>query len=560
MNLKHIDNLLNKLTNKKILFVICSLIILLKFLPYFILGERFPMIIHDNLDSSVAWIKILLSSGHLFSFKDYQIDQVMNGLPRSSLLGNNDICLFWFKLFGMYWGIVANKVVISVIGFIGMYLLLIKHFLPENKVILIPFGVATSFAVLPFWFDLSVGGLPLLLYAFLNIRKRNFHYSNWLIIGIFPFYSSLVNSGFFFIIVIVALGFYDILKTRQISYPLILGLVLLSLMYVLSNFRLFYSLIISPAYISHRKEFVFTATGFVDSIKNAVHIFINGEYQADSLHLFVLPAVLISFILIWEAGESFKRIKFILGFLFLTSLFYSFLFWKGMTPVLYYLWSLIPIQLQRFNWLHPMFWYILFGISLLVISSKLRIGKYLVLILIVAQLSFEFLHHELILNRNSPAFRAFFAERQFSDIRKYIGDSLNTYRVISVGMHPAVAQYNGFYTLDGYFSNYPLSYKHQFREIIRNELDKDGFIKAYFDTWGSRCYAFSSELKNNLMICKNNNTIKIERLSYNYDLFKSMGGQYILSAVEIKSDKNLVLKKVFTDDISCWDIFLYKVD
>ena len=65
------------------------------------------------------------------------------------------------------------------------------------------------------------------------------------------------------------------------------------------------------------------------------------------------------------------------------------------------------------------------------------------------------------------------------------------YRVASIGIHPAIAQYNGFYTLDTYNNFYPLSYKHEFRKIIEKELEKNKKIRNYFDAWGGRCYFFT---------------------------------------------------------------------
>ena len=51
-----------------------------------------------------------------------------------------------------------------------------------------------------------------------------------------------------------------------------------------------------------------------------------------------------------------------------------------------------------------------------------------------------------------------------------------------------------FYTLDGYFANYPLYYKHKFYNVIENELERDPYFKSYFLDWGSKCYAFSTEI------------------------------------------------------------------
>ena len=127
-------------------------------------------------------------------------------------------------------------------------------------------------------------------------------------------------------------------------------------------------------------------------------------------------------------------------------------------------------------------------------------------------------------------------------------------------MHPAVSLYNNFYTLDGYCANYPLTYKHEFRKIIAGELSKDYEIKSYFDDWGSRCYAFSAELGRSYLFGKNSKK-KIDHLDYDTSAFKTMGGQYIISALEIDTltNKNYNLCKVFENKQSYWKIYLYKV-
>lgn len=42
---------------------------------------------------------------------------------------------------------------------------------------------------------------------------------------------------------------------------------------------------------------------------------------------------------------------------------------------------------------------------------------------------------------------------------------------------------HGFYTVDGYSNNYPLEYKHRFREVIAAELEKNEEVRVYFDLW-----------------------------------------------------------------------------
>ena len=45
-----------------------------------------------------------------------------------------------------------------------------------------------------------------------------------------------------------------------------------------------------------------------------------------------------------------------------------------------------------------------------------------------------------------PSVKEFFAEEQFKEIKEYINGQPEEYRVASIGIHPAIAQYNGFFT------------------------------------------------------------------------------------------------------------------
>jgi hypothetical protein len=150
----------------------------------------------------------------------------------------------------------------------------------------------------------------------------------------------------------------------------------------------------------------------------------------------------------------------------------------------------------------------------------------------------------------------------YSKIDKFIGIEKSKYRVLSIGIHPATALYNGFYTLDGYFMTFPLKYKLEFRKIIEKELSKNKELKNWFDEWGSRCYAVPSELGGyrDIIYSKKKN-IKLKDLQLNSEAIKNMGGKYIFSSMEILNYKenNLKFLKKFDAKESIWEIYLYKV-
>lgn len=133
-------------------------------------------------------------------------------------------------------------------------------------------------------------------------------------------------------------------------------------------------------------------------------------------------------------------------------------------------------------------------------------------------------------------------------------------KVVSLGMYPAVAEYNQFYTLDSYVYSYPLAYKHQFREVIATELEKSRSLCNSFDKWGSRCYLCSAELGKHWLYDKRNHA-SVNHLELNTTALKKLGCMYIISAVDIKNNKDIGLSLInsYTSPQSYWNIRVYKL-
>jgi hypothetical protein len=159
---------------------------------------------------------------------------------------------------------------------------------------------------------------------------------------------------------------------------------------------------------------------------------------------------------------------------------------------------------------------------------------------------------------NQPSYIEYTDPELFTRIATHIGLPKSDYRVVSIGMHPAVSLLNGFYALDAYQTNYPLEYKKQFRRIIASELERSPELKDYFDTWGSRCYVFT-ELGQEYLLGKNSGAF-IETLCINTAELRRMGGKYIFSAVPIRNAASLTLVEDGIFEGKYWKIYLYRLD
>ena len=157
-------------------------------------------------------------------------------------------------------------------------------------------------------------------------------------------------------------------------------------------------------------------------------------------------------------------------------------------------------------------------------------------------------------------YQQFFAEDLFQEIKDDIGLPLDSYNVVSIGLHPAIAQFNGFYTLDGYSNNYPLEYKHRFRQIISHELEKNPALLDYFDNMGSRCYMLIDELDGDFM-CTKDKGLVINNLELNVTAMIEMNLSYIFSAVQITNHaaNNMTLVDTYDNTNSAWRIYLYQL-
>ncbi|KFL16684.1 membrane protein [Geobacillus stearothermophilus] len=550
-------------TEKRLLFF-SLLAIALYVSPYFVLGEDAHMRVHDNLDSNIAWYKVLTRSGELFGPVDGIIPQIINGLPRNAF-GTEFSGIVWLHaLFPSIYAYGLSQAITRVFAFVGMYLLLKKHVLPAGRWGWIRIGASLTFALTPFWPSgmLSTLGMPLALWAFLNIRGGERSWVNWAVLTLLPLYSSFVLGFFFFLSALGIWWLIDVIRGKGWNWRFLAAIVYMTVLYLAVDYRLVHSLLFSDEPTS-RDEYFHARLPLWRVIRLTFKNYVLGHTHVMTVHGFViLPVTLIALYFVWKRKRWRQEMPFLVLHVlnFALSTWYAFWFYKGWLPLTERFDLLDKFNFARYHFLRPMVIYVLFAMALKIIWQEGRRWRAVSAAAIALQLLVLVLHNEEIVYRNKPSFREFYAEKQFAAIREYIGRPVHTYRVASIGIHPAIAQYNGFYTLDTYNNFYPLEYKHRFRRIIAKELEKNKKLREYFDEWGGRCYLFVDELGKHYMFKKTSKRT-IRHLELNTKAFYAMGGRYIFSALPIEnaSDNALHLERVFRSDESAWTIYLYKV-
>ena len=552
--------------HKEKAFIVTSLIIIALFVsPLFILGENAHIRVHDNLDSNLAWYKVLKESGEIFGSLEAVIPQVMNGNLLRNAFGTEWSGIVWLHaLFPTMLAYAISQTITRVFAFIGMYWLLRDHLLRSDDWTLISVGAALTFALTPFWPSgmLSTLGMPLALWAFLHIRNGRISWREYAVFTLLPLYSSIVLGMFFFLFAMGVLWIIDVIKRKKHVIGFLIALIYMSLVYMIVEYRLVYSFIFDDDPNS-RDEYFHTTLSLARVIRLTFKNYVFGHTHVMTVHaLVILPVLFIALLIIWKKGWWKQEKLFIYLFIlnFLLSLWYAFWFFKGWEPLTEKFHFMNTFNFARFHFLRPLVIYASFALALKVMWQFGNSWKPVVSLCIIAQLIVLVPFNEEIAYHQKPSVKEFYDVELFSEIKDYIGLPQDEYRVVSIGLHPAIAQYNGFYTLDSYNNFYPLTYKYQFRKIIEKELAKNKEIRTYFDEWGGRCYLFTDELGKHYMFKKSSKK-KLKTIQLQTDVFKEMGGRYIFSAVPIinEDENKLRLEKEFTTKKSVWKIYLYRV-
>lgn len=552
----------NSITVLHVLVAGALLIIVAHWSPYVIMGDGAYLTIHDYLDSSVLKAKVLADSGKVFAPSSSIIAQY--DIPRGALRSEFQLPTLLSMVLSPLTVHIVLTLFIQLMAFFGMYMLLVRRIIGSGSPV-VCVGVALCYALLPFWTPavLGVAGLPLVLYAFLGLRQGERHWHLWVILLLFPFFSSLITVGFFFLCLVAGLFVYDVLVRRHFSFAFLCGMALMSVVYLAVEYRLVLNAL-DPVFASHRQEaspnFVSLAAGMDRAWDNFLH----GQYHVHSLQSeVILPTLVLALLLtVWKRNFRDTQLGLLIGTVVLCaaiSLFYG--LWSSviLEPIRTSVPLLMKFNFSRFHWLHPLLWFLVFAFVLILIQRQIpnrRLGLGIICLAIALQAHWTgYKNHPIILaqKKHGISYAAFFATPLFSDIKQDIARPVEEYRVVSLGLHPAIAAYNGFYTADWYLTYYPLEKKHAMRKVIAKELEKKASLKRYFDDWGNRLYLFSADLGRDFLGRHGSDAIPMPE--YDLDQLRALGVEFIFSRVELRDAPPLM--GVYRHPDSNWDVHVY---
>ena len=538
--------------------------------------------IDDNLDEWVPiYVALAADASSPFDL-DAIVDPVLGGIPRNSLTSSVQIGVTLYRFLDPLTAYILNEAVARAVALLGMLLLLRRHLLRGGDELAV-LGASLSFALLPFFPPgfLSIAGLPLLLSAVLDFRKRQASAFHWLIIAVFPFYSSMILVGVFLCAGIGTLIALDARREKRLNVPLTSALFTLGTLYLISEYRLLYQTFFDTDYVSHREVFMRRTLPLGKIIETAArHFFFSSHRHIRSVQ-WPAMALAIAFGATGVralAGSGARQVDTARGrrplllltglclacavveALWLSSLVQGALLQTGLPILRSFNWS-------RLFWAQPLLFALAFAFALDRIARAGLRGRQLAILLIGMQIAALTIESDGAFERRKTGmtWREYYAPKLFAEIQESIGRPASEYRVASLGLVPAIALFNGFRVVDGFHDNYPLSYKHAFRRAIAGELEKSNDLERFFDGWGSRAYLFSSELgrvggyRKGGLYTRKIGLFSIRDLALDTRALAELGCDYLLSAVSIENADSLGLshKGRFARPESPWLIHLY---
>jgi hypothetical protein len=548
-------------------------VFILHFLPYFIYPGDAYIRIHDTLEGEWVWLDVLNKSNTVLDFhSDTKIDQVMNGLPRSTMPTGLSMMMALVKIFGTYWGYVINYMLVHIVGFAAMFFFLRTHVFKKDEDKALVLYISLLFSLIPVYtpFGLSVMSQPTLIHIFILALKHKAKYYHHLLLLMFPLYSSLVWMGMPLLMLLGMFWIYKLVKYKRIFPQYLLGLAVLSISYALVNYNLF-QLIFDPppGFVSHRSAYnlyMFDGPRLGTSLVDFAHQFFTLHYHVGTM--VTLPILILGIVVYKSRHPLFKKLFILVLSIVLFQAFYNYFeFYIGE-----HIEFVKSFRLNRFNIVLPVIWAAGLALIFREMQQTEFLKKLIPISILTLLLSTGFGNDEILNNYRRiagmyhlPTFKEYMAPDQFKEIKKTIGEDPKNYRVACIGMNPAILQYNGFYTLDGLQSIYDLNYKNQFRKIFANELEKNKEIKEYFDGWGNRCYIFSAVLGKEWISTHSIELTSPLEIELDAEAFKKMGGKYIITPFECNFMMNggpndrIALIKSFQKDHSIRHLYLYEI-
>ncbi|MBN3518755.1 hypothetical protein JYB62_01970 [Algoriphagus lutimaris] len=548
--------------NKTIIFLV--LLVLVMLLPYFILGEGVFIPVSDNMDSNLAWYKMLQDQGKIFSSWNTPVEGMLIETPRFSYPSGFNVEMMLYGLFPHLNAYMINKALIIIIAFFSFRFwlrgqqLTVKNGREEILWCLL----WASLAYYPHR-GISIAALPALVQVFSLLLGKKDHVGHWLFLIGYACYSMLFLASFYFLTGILGWIIVSSLKNQVIPTRTILAFILLMVVYSIQEINWILGYFLNDQFESHRADFTYDFGIWIN--QSPIDFFWSGDQNG--VHFTpIYPIIFFGLVMMaWYqkkwSSKSFLFLNLLFGVSFILAILSrvgNLEFWGKVTP------KLNSINLYRFEYWIPFFLFA--GLVYAWKTFSFRGISWILSILIfinlfVYQYEWRYWINSMIpiMDQQVPSYQSYNATNQMEEIKEYLGEELPNSHFVNFNIPPAVAAFNGLITADGYVQLYSKSHKEQVYQLIKEELGKDDSLEQHFLEWGNKCYFQNAQYPDDYFMYQWRKEAPLMEPSYDYESMKNeLGINYVLSALPVISEQ-LQLVKVFEDEHSAWSIHLYQL-
>lgn len=550
---------------------------------FFGYGERSYIAVHDNMDLFLAQFQMLKNTG---SFLKHGVDvPFLGGISRDNLPSELSLYTALYMIFPTY-----TAYVLGILGkiLLGMFSfrLLAGELFPDKYVIYRPLIYMTGFAYGIVWFFPAFGfafaSIPLCAYLLVKLYRTS---NKWWYAALFvyPLVSYFSYHGIFLLGYLAIAFLWLSLRDKKPAWTLLAALFVLAAGYVGCEYRLFGQMLFGGEE-TIRTSIVNADLSLAEIVREIGTVWKEGIFHADGVHGKVALPVCAMYFLFLNGGYLLKRqwravfrdpFNFVMAFILFNSVVYG-LYDFG--PLRRLVETLLPPlvgwQFNRTIFFNPFLWYAALFLVLIrlydrgvwamwfanavicaaVLAIILTPNRYNDLYATCYNRAYEYFHGAEV---DELDYGQFYATALFEEIKEDIGYQGEW--SAAYGFHPAVLEYNGIATLDGYLGFYAQRYKEAFRRIIAPALERVEATRVYYDDWGARAYLYSGT---DLSIVNATKTVYATDydLYIDGDAFRELGGEYIFSRLELNNTEQVGLKtlKSYTARDGSCTVWVYR--
>lgn len=564
--------------------VIVAGFILFAGLVFSLSGEDSIIAAHDNLDLFIPQFQMMKDTKTFFG-RGVDVP-FLGGISRDVLPAEFSLYTVLYMILPAYPAYIAGyllKILIAVFSCV----LLAKDVCGEtfDKYRPIVYMSGLAYGVLNVFpaFGIPFASIPLVVYLIRRIYKQPC--AKWYAaLFFYPLLSYFSYFGLFILAYLAAAFIWLWIKDKKFPGRILLSICILAAGCIVCEYRLFGTMLLGDE-ITIRSTMEAGSFSAAEIAKTIGEVFAKGMFHAESMHTYlVLPVCAVYFVFLnityiikKDRKGIFHDLYNLLALILLfNSVVYGIYYWEGFRKVVETICPpLTGWQFNRTVFFSPFIWYAAFFLVLKRLYDSGR--KYLkaaanllavaaVLVVVLSDTRYNDLYHtcfsqayQMIKGQKTQqlSFGEFYSEELFEQAKQDIGYQGEW--SAAYGFYPAVLEYNGIATLDGYLGFYAQSYKEAFRRIIAPALERVEESRDYFDSWGARAYLYSGT---DLSIVNAQRSLSVtDRDIYiDVDAFKELGGSYIFSRIELTNgeEAGLVLAGAYTDQASPYTLYVYQ--